>query len=233
MKKFGLIIFSLVSLFMFTSNALAITCTYTGKSGDKSVNAVLEINDKGEITKVSGDKALPVYGSQYSKIKNEVADTQTCPKYSFVGNNAMIYLYTDKATMEKDFDDGYGQYKLAVSQSASTEEEEKPKEEKKKEVETDDCGGVFGKSVDDPQYFAYYLYHAFQIMKFLGPILVVVMSILDLVKITAESKQDDQLQKLGVKTIKRLLYAGLIFVLPDLINYIFGLVGLYGTCGIS
>ena len=95
-----------------------------------------------------------------------------------------------------------------------------------------DCGGVFG-STSDPEAFAYYLQGAFNIMKFLGPILLFVLSILDLVKITAEQKQDDQLVKLAGKTLKRAVYAVLIFVLPDLINYIFGLVGLYGTCGIS
>ena len=94
------------------------------------------------------------------------------------------------------------------------------------------CGGVFG-STSNPEDFAYYLQGAFNIMKFLGPILVVLMSIIDLVKITAEQKQDDQLIKLGKKTLTRAIYAVLLFILPDLLNYIFGLVGLYGTCGIN
>ena len=61
---------------------------------------------------------------------------------------------------------------------------------------------------------------------------MIVMSILDLVKISAEQKQDGQLQKLGGKTFKRFIYAVIIFVLPDLINFVFGLIGLYGTCGV-
>ena len=100
------------------------------------------------------------------------------------------------------------------------------------ETYDDGCGGVFGDPTD-PNYFAYYLKTAFDIIKFLGPILVVLTSIIDLLKITAEQKQDDQLQKLGAKTLKRFVYATIIFILPTLINYIFGLVGLYGTCGIS
>ena len=96
----------------------------------------------------------------------------------------------------------------------------------------DGCGGVFG-DPNDPNYIAYYLQLIFNIMKFLGPILVIVMSIIDLLKVTAEQKQDGELEKLGGKTLKRLIYAIIIFVLPTLINYLFGLVGLYGTCGIK
>ena len=96
----------------------------------------------------------------------------------------------------------------------------------------DGCGGVFG-DPEDPNYIAYYLQLIFNIMKFLGPVLVIVMSIIDLLKVSAEQKQDGELEKLGSKTLKRLIYAVIIFTLPSLINYIFGLVGLYGTCGIS
>ena len=96
----------------------------------------------------------------------------------------------------------------------------------------DGCGGVFG-DPEDPNYIAYYLQLIFNIIKFLGPVLVIVMSIIDLLKVTAEQKQDGELEKLGSKTLKRLIYAVIIFVLPTLINYIFGLIGLYGTCGIS
>ncbi len=96
----------------------------------------------------------------------------------------------------------------------------------------DGCGGVFG-DPSDPNYIAYYLQLIFNIMKFLGPVLVIVMSIIDLLKVTAEQKQDGELEKLGTKTFKRLIYAVIIFILPSLINYLFGLIGLYGTCGIS
>ncbi len=100
------------------------------------------------------------------------------------------------------------------------------------ELVDDGCGGVFG-DPEDPNYIAYYLQLVFNIIKFLGPVLVIITSIIDLLKVTAEQKQDGELEKLGSKTLKRLVYAVIIFVLPTLINYIFGLVGLYGTCGIS
>ena len=93
---------------------------------------------------------------------------------------------------------------------------------------TGDCG-VLG-DPNNPDTFAYYLQQVFNIIRFLGPILVLAMTIFDLVKITAEQKQDGELQKLGAKTLKRLIYAVLIFMLPTLITTVFHFIGLYGTC---
>ena len=67
-------------------------------------------------------------------------------------------------------------------------------------------------------------------MRFAGPILVVLLTIYDLIKVVSESKQDEQLKKIGIKTLKRIIYAVLLFVLPTLITIVFNLVGLYGTC---
>lgn len=92
----------------------------------------------------------------------------------------------------------------------------------------DDCG-ILG-DPNDKETFAYYLQQTFNIIRFLGPILVLVMTVIDLVKVTAEQKQDGELQKVGVKTLKRFIYAVIIFMLPTLITTIFHLIGLYGTC---
>ena len=89
--------------------------------------------------------------------------------------------------------------------------------------------GILGDPNDD-QTIAFYLQQVFNIIRFVGPILVLLMTILDLVKITAEQKQDGELQKIGVKTLKRLIYAVILFMLPTLITTVFNFIGLYGTC---
>ena len=96
----------------------------------------------------------------------------------------------------------------------------------------EDCTGVFG-DPNNENNIAFYLQQVFNIIRFLGPILVLLMTIFDLVKITSEQKQDGELQKIGVKTLKRVIYAVILFMLPTLINTVFGLIGLYGTCGVS
>ena len=93
-----------------------------------------------------------------------------------------------------------------------------------------ECGALG--STTDKNTFAYYLQMLFDIVKFLGPALVLIMTIIDLVKITAEQKQDEDFKKLGGKTLKRFIYAALIFTLPSLIGYLLGIFGIigYGTC---
>ena len=91
--------------------------------------------------------------------------------------------------------------------------------------------GVLG-STGDSNTFAYYLQIVFDVIKFLGPVLVLIMTIIDLVKITAEQKQDEDIKKLGSKTIKRFVYAAILFTLPSVIGYLLGLFGIigFGTC---
>ena len=80
--------------------------------------------------------------------------------------------------------------------------------------------------------FAYYLQSAFNVMKFAGILLAVIMTVKDLFTAIADQK-DDALKKIGSKTIKRVLYAVIIFFLPIIINFAFSIIGLYGTCAIS
>lgn len=82
----------------------------------------------------------------------------------------------------------------------------------------------------DPDEFAYYLQVAFDVIKFLGPALVIIVTIIDLLRITAEQKQDGELKKIGVKSLKRIIYAAIIFVLPGILTWFFQLMGLFGPC---
>ena len=92
----------------------------------------------------------------------------------------------------------------------------------------DGCG-LFGDPTN-PDNIAFYLQELFNIIRFLGPILVILVTILDLVKVTAEQKQDGELKKIGIKTLKRVIYAVILFALPTLITVVFEFIGLYGTC---
>lgn len=73
---------------------------------------------------------------------------------------------------------------------------------------------------------------AFDIFKFTGIILAIALTIKDLINAVSEQKGDTY-AKLGNKTLKRIIYAIAIFVLPTIINVLFDLIGLYGTCGIN
>lgn len=92
------------------------------------------------------------------------------------------------------------------------------------------CEGFLGsKTVNtDP---AYYLNMALKVMKYMGIILAIVFSTIDFIKaITSQDK--DLLKKATTTSVKRALYAVLIFFLPTLINFVLGLIGAYDTCGL-
>ena len=80
--------------------------------------------------------------------------------------------------------------------------------------------------------FTEFLQNVFGLMKIAGPILVIIMTTMDLIKAVASGGKDD-LPKLGTKTVKRLIYAVLLFVIPSLLDWAFKLLGIYGVCGIS
>lgn len=90
---------------------------------------------------------------------------------------------------------------------------------------------ILGDPKDDSSTAAF-LQSIFNIIKLLGPILCVVLIIIDLVKAVA-SQDKDALAKVGKTSAKRVGYALVIFLLPTLIDFVFNLLGWYGTCGIN
>lgn len=97
-------------------------------------------------------------------------------------------------------------------------------------AETDDgvklCQGILGEDLTA------LLKDALRLMQIAGPILVIVMTIIDLIKATATGGKED-LSKVGKKTVKRLIYAVLLFLIPTILNWVFSIFGVYGVCGIG
>ena len=93
-----------------------------------------------------------------------------------------------------------------------------------------DCTFIFGDFNDDTT-FGHMLKEILKFIQFLGPVLVVVLSIMDLVKVVT-SGDKDALSKFLNKTAKRLIYAVLLFVFPTILDYILRWTNVYGTCKI-
>lgn len=97
-------------------------------------------------------------------------------------------------------------------------------------AETDDgvklCQGILGEDLTA------LLKDALRLIQIAGPILVIIMTIIDLIKATATGGKDD-LSKAGKKTVKRLIYAVLLFLIPTILNWVFSIFGVYGVCGIG
>ena len=77
-----------------------------------------------------------------------------------------------------------------------------------------------------------FLQQIFDVIKYAGPLLCLVFSVIDFVK-AAASQDKDALTKAGKTTGKRVVYALILFFIPTLINFLFPLLGWVGTCGIG
>lgn len=93
------------------------------------------------------------------------------------------------------------------------------------------CNSVLG-SVQDPESVAYLLQQIFSVIKFITPVMVLGFCSMDFIKATA-SQDKDLLQKAIKTSITRLIVGLIVFMLPVLINFVFDLLGWYGTCGVK
>ncbi len=97
--------------------------------------------------------------------------------------------------------------------------------------ESQDCKSIFGDPDQDGS-VANFLQQIFTIIGYTAPLLCLVLSISDFIK-AAASQDKDALMKAVKRTFKRVIYAIVLFFLPLLINFLFPLLGWYGTCGIK
>ncbi len=97
-----------------------------------------------------------------------------------------------------------------------------------------DCEGTLLGSTADPNSVAWLLQQIFTFVKVLGPILVVVLSSIDFIKVIAKG-DDDAMAKAQKKLFTRLILAVLLFLIPTLVAVLLDLFGLTSnsTCGIG
>lgn len=83
--------------------------------------------------------------------------------------------------------------------------------------------------IDADGAFAHYLNQAFRFIQYLGPILVIIYSIIEYIKVAATSDAD-LLKKTNKRTIIRLIFALLLFIVPIIIKILLNIFGFYGNC---
>ena len=98
------------------------------------------------------------------------------------------------------------------------------------------CERVFGSYSDgkftDKKSLGYFLQMTFNIIKYIVPIILIVLTLVDFLKAIASS--DKEIIKVATgKLTKRTIIALVIFLIPTILNLILGLVTTHGTCGIK
>lgn len=77
------------------------------------------------------------------------------------------------------------------------------------------------------------VYNVLKWAKYIAPVLVIILSILDFIKAIA-AQNDDDMKKAQGKFVKRLIVAALLFLLPLIINFMLKTFGVYNSkCDIS
>ena len=94
-----------------------------------------------------------------------------------------------------------------------------------------ECEALFGDPEDEDS-FAHLLQIAFTIMKFAGPLLCIIFSCMDFVKVVV-SDDKDAMPKTIKRCLTRVVLALVLFFIPTIVNFVFPLLGFYGTCGIN
>lgn len=97
-----------------------------------------------------------------------------------------------------------------------------------------DCGTILG-DVEDKNSLAYLIQKLLNYIKIIGPILVVILSSIDFIKVIWAS-DDENMKKAQQKLVKRLIAALLLFLLPTLIGLMITLINnsvVDPTCGIQ
>lgn len=93
------------------------------------------------------------------------------------------------------------------------------------------CNEVLG-SPTDPESTYVLLQQVFTVMKFAAPVLVLAFSVIEFMKAVA-SQDKEILQKAIKHTVIRGICGLLVFMVPIIFDFIFELLGWYGTCGIG
>ena len=94
-----------------------------------------------------------------------------------------------------------------------------------KEPQTvDTCEQIIGNGT-----FAFYLNQAFRFIQYVGPVLVIIYSTIEYIKVVAAADAD-LLKKTNKRTITRIIFALLLFLIPVIIKTILNIFGFYGNC---
>lgn len=95
----------------------------------------------------------------------------------------------------------------------------------------DECNSLLG----DPTVLgqpAYYLQEILKIMRLLGIVLCIVLTVVDIFKALI-GEEKDMYRPIMLKASKRFFYVVILFFLPSLVEVIMQLVGAYGTCNLK
>ncbi len=161
---------------------------------------------------------------------------------SYAQNKEKVSMYCNSSYDEELCEKAKADLDAVVQASQDSGKSQSGLEEDYKEFYTNvdipfgeaNCDTLLGR-IDDSNAPAYYLNFAFNLIKYIAIVALVVLTIIDYVKAAVASNPDD-IKKVNIKTIKRAIILVIIFFLPMIINFILDILGIVSTdptCGIG
>lgn len=151
---------------------------------------------------------------------NEIFDEEECKKLQMQQGSNVNQAETNLGVSEETLKEEYLGFKANININFDTSK---------------GCESYLGNPKDNinkPP--AYYLQFTFDLIKYIAIVLLLVLTIVEYGKAVASSNQD-AIKKATINTVKRLIIAAVIFMLPMLVEFLFKVLGIYSstTCGIK
>ena len=233
-KITGMKEFTIYTEFKMKSDGTKLICAASKKENVQSSCTPYTTNDYATNINFNGDyytlniksaDLSSIYKQSTTDVKN---NTFTCP-------TAMYLVYTSVTdstlllTTDKSVADDYNKNVIGNASSGANENPENstPKEDDSEKYYT---GCPLGEDVTKD------LYGLLKIVKILAPILVIGLTILEFVRSIAKGEIDGEAKKLGIRFVKRLIIAVILFFLPVLVNQVMIMANIWdesGTCDFS
>lgn len=187
---------------------------------DTGATVNLQANGTGKIYQISIPESEVANIFKQSSSQDIHYNTFTCPSKLYVIEDdytaGQYHLSTDEEEVES--------YNYAAEAQEGTGD---VAFDTNLDFDTSDCSSYLG-SVDNPDDPAYYLKFAFNLIKYIAIIALLLLTIIDYVK-AVSSSNSDAMKKANLAFIKRLIIAIIIFLLPILLGFLLDLLGVIST----
>ena len=209
-----------------------------GKKGSDGEYAVVYQKQGAELEWVHGTVSQINKEGNFSNNKSMLdVRSKGCPAEAYFddgglwkeicfSNRSYCYGKQDKGT---DYFDGLKSTRLTVNNSGKTYSGSPGSSNPKVDVGDFDseetCEGFLGSKTDKTAP-AYYLHLALLLIRYLGIILALVLSVIDFFK-AVFSQDKDLLKKAAITAAKRAIFAVIIFFIPTVLEFILGILGAY------
>ena len=222
-----------------TSKGESITCYYSVSATDKDSKDISISVTNGNVNVAINNSEYKGYSVMDSKLDKSIFKDKTkCPivytrtvnksgaKEIHVSSNQTDFSQTQDSVEKEDNNTG---------ESITVDKYKPDKTPELSELEKFNCG-VLG-STDDSDDTAYYLQLALDIIKYVAIASLIGLSSLDFFKAVAQ-QDNDALKKAVMTVAKRGVYTVILFLFPIILEFVFELLGIYGSgndiyCGLK